>query len=129
MRAATAIPDPAAAEQMIQMVLDGDIRSQDSFWVLARLIGNRETGARVWELVTENWDAILESLPVLNGRRMIDLVQYRSEPDVAASIMQWLETHPIPSGDTHVAQKMEQLQVRVALREREGHRLGAALSN
>jgi len=129
MRAATAIPDPAATEQMIQMVLDGDIRSQDSFWVLARLIGNRETGARAWELVTENWDAILASLPVLNGRRMLDLVQYRSEPDVAASIMAWLETHPIPSGDQHVAQKMEQLQVRVALREREAHRLGAALQD
>jgi puromycin-sensitive aminopeptidase len=127
MRAATAIPDPAAAEAMIQMILEGDIRSQDSFWVLARLIGNRDTGVRAWEMITENWDAILTSLPVLNGRRMLDLVQYRSEPDVAASIMQWLESHPIPSGDKHVAQKMEQLQVRVALREREGHRLGEAL--
>jgi puromycin-sensitive aminopeptidase len=128
LRAATAIPDPTAAEKMIQMILDGDIRSQDAFWVLARLIGNRDTGVRSWEMVTENWDAILASIPVLNGRRMLDLVQYRSEPDVAASIMQWLETHSIPSGEKHVAQKMEQLQVRVALREREGYRLGEALA-
>ncbi len=96
--------------------------------MLARLIGNRDTGVRAWEVVTENWDAILASLPVLNGRRMLDLVQYRSEPDVAAAIMQWLESHPIPSGEKHVAQKLEQLQVRVALREREGHRLGASLT-
>ena len=68
-------------------------------------------------------------MPVLNGRRMLDLVQYRSEPDVAASIMQWFETHEIPSGEKHVAQKMEQLQVRVALRERESHRLGDALTS
>jgi puromycin-sensitive aminopeptidase len=129
LRAATAIPDPLAAERMIQMILDGGIRSQDANWVLARLIGNRETGVRSWEVITENWEAVLVAMPVLNSRRMLDLVQYRSEPDVAASIMQWLRTHPIPSGGKHVAQKMEQLQVRVALREREASRLGDALGS
>jgi hypothetical protein len=114
---------------MVQMILDGGIRSQDANWVLARLIGNRETGVRSWEMITENWEDVLAAMPVLNSRRMLDLVQYRSEPDVAASIMQWLETHPIPSGGKHVAQKMEQLQVRVALREREAYRLGDALGS
>jgi hypothetical protein len=128
LRAATSIPDPAATEKMIAMVLDGDIRSQDTFWVLARLIGNRDTGAMAWEMITENWEPILASMPVSNVRRMLDLVQHRSEPEVAASIMRWLESHPLASGDKHVAQKMEQLQVRVALREREGHRIGEALS-
>jgi puromycin-sensitive aminopeptidase len=127
LRAATAIPDPLAAQKMIRMVLDGDIRSQDANWVLARLIGSRDTGVRSWEMITENWEAVLASMPVLNSRRLLDLVQYRSEPDVAASIMQWLQAHPIPSGGKHVAQKMEQLQVRVALREREAYRLGDAL--
>ncbi|MCL1600926.1 MAG: M1 family metallopeptidase [Actinomycetia bacterium] len=127
LRAATSIPDPAATEKMITMILDGDIRSQDAFWVLARLIGNRDTGAMAWEMITENWEPILASMPVLNVRRMLDLVQHRSEPEVAASIMRWLEVHPIESGEKHLAQKMEQLQVRVALREREGHRMGEAL--
>lgn len=119
LRAATQIPDTAAAERMFAMVLDGTIRSQDAFWVVALLLGNRETGAFIWELVMENWDATVASMPVLNVRRMLDLIQYRSEPDVAASIMEWFETHEIPSGEKHVAQKMEQLQVRVALRARE----------
>jgi puromycin-sensitive aminopeptidase len=129
LRAATAVPDAGAAEKLIRMVLDGDIRSQDANWVLARLIGNRDTGTRSWEMITENWDSVLASMPVLNSRRLLDLIQYRSEPDVAASIMRWLETHPIPSGGKHVAQKMEQLQVRVALREREAYRLGEALGS
>ena len=127
LRAATAIPDPVATKKMIAMILEGDIRSQDAFWVLARLIGNRDTGALAWERIEAEWEPILASMPVLNVRRMLDLVQYRSEPDVAASIMRWLEAHPLPSGEKHVAQKMEQLQVRVALRERESHRIGEAL--
>jgi hypothetical protein len=129
LRAATQVPDKTAAERMFNMVLDGTIRSQDAFWVVALLLGNRDTGAHVWGLMTENWDATVAAMPVLNGRRMLDLVHYRSEPDVAASIMQWFKTHEIPSGERHVAQKMEQLQVRVALRERESHRLGDALTS
>jgi len=128
-RAATQIPDKAAAERMFSMVLDGTIRSQDAFWVVALLLGNRDTGAYVWDLVTENWEATVGAMPVLNGRRMLDLVHHRSEPHVAAAIMVWFETHEIPSGEKHVAQKMEQLQVRVALRERESHRLGEALNS
>ncbi|MEN8040979.1 MAG: M1 family metallopeptidase [Actinomycetota bacterium] len=127
LRAATQIPDTQVADRMIERVLDGRIRSQDSIWVLALLIGNRDTGAHAWEKITENWDDVIGAMPALNGRRMIDLIQYRSEPDVAASIMQWLESHTIPSGEKHIAQKMEQLQVRIGLRDREGHRLGAAL--
>ncbi len=127
LRAATQIPDTGSASAMFAMVLDGTIRSQDGFWVVALLLGHRETGAFVWDLITRNWDATVAAMPVLNGRRMLDLVQYRSEPDVAASIMAWFETHEIPSGEKHIAQKMEQLQVRVALRERESHRLGTAL--
>jgi len=129
LRAATQIPDKAAAERMFSMVLDGTIRSQDAFWVVALLLGNRDTGAFVWDLITENWDATVAAMPVLNGRRMLDLVHHRSEPHVAAAIMVWFETHEIPSGEKHVAQKMEQLQVRVALRERESHRLGEALNS
>lgn len=128
LRAATQIPDNAAAERLVDMVLDGTIRSQDAFWVIALLLGNRDTGTYVWGLITENWDATVAAMPVLNGRRMLDLIQYRSEPGVAADIMRWFKTHEIPSGGKHVSQKMEQLQVRVALRERESHRLGEALS-
>ncbi len=128
LRAGTQIPDKVAAERMFDMVLDGSIRSQDAYWVVALLLGNGETGAFVWDLVTENWDATVASMPALNERRMLDLIHHRSEPDVAAAIMQWFKTHEISSGEKHVAQKMEQLHVRVALRERESHRLVAGLA-
>jgi len=127
LRAATLVPDTAAADRMFTMVLDGSIRSQDTFWVVALLLGNKETGAHVWGLMKENWDATLSAMPILNARRMLDLVQHRSEPEVAADIIAWLETHPIASGEKHVAQKMEQLSVRVALRDREAARLGIEL--
>ena len=111
------------------MVLAGEIRSQDSNWLLARLLGHRDTGPTVWELVKENWDGILNAMPPQNRRRMLDLIQYRSEPEIAKDIEAWLAEHPIGGADKYTEQQMERLRVRVGLREREGERLGEVLGD
>jgi len=123
LKAATQVPVPAAAGRMFKMVLDGDIRSQDSFWVLALLLGQRENGPLVWSLIRENWDATIAVLPPQAGRRILDLVQYRSEPEVAVSIHEWFDDHTIVGGEKFIQQRLEMLDVRVALREREAEAL------
>jgi hypothetical protein len=109
------------------MVLGGEIRRQDANWVLARLLGHRETGPLVWELVKANWEAILDAMPPQNRRRMLDLIIYRSEPEIAADIETWLAEHPIGGAEKYTEQQMERLRVRVGLRQREGERLGDTL--
>jgi len=127
LRAAAAVPDVTAAERLFHMVLDGTVRRQDSFWVLALLLGHRDNGPTVWSLVRERWDAVLGVVPPATGRRILDLLPYRSEPDVAADIAAWLEAHPIPGGERYAAQQTELMWVRVGLREREAGRLAGAL--
>jgi puromycin-sensitive aminopeptidase len=119
LKAATQVPAPQAAAKMFAMVIDGDIRSQDSFWVLALLLGQRQNGVLVWSLMGENWDAMIAVLPPQAGRRILDLVKYRSEPEAAVSIHEWFEDHTISGGEKFIQQSLEQLDVRVGLRERE----------
>jgi puromycin-sensitive aminopeptidase len=123
LKAASQVPVPAAAARMFKMVIDGDIRSQDSFWVLALLLGQRENGPLVWSLIRENWDATIAVLPPQAGRRILDLVQYRSEPEVAASIHEWFADHTIAGGEKFIQQRLEMLDVRVGLRQREAEAL------
>jgi puromycin-sensitive aminopeptidase len=127
LRAAASVPDQAAAEKLFQMVLDGDIRRQDTFWLVAIMLGHRENGPRVWELMKENWDAMLGRIPPATGRRIIELIPNRSEPEIAADIEAWLADHPIKGGELFAQQQVELLKVRVGLREREANRLGEAL--
>ena len=129
LRAAAAVPEETTARRLVDMILAGEVRSQDANWLLARLLGHRKTGPVVWELVKENWDAILDSMPPQNRRRMLDLIMFRSEPEVAADIEAWLSDHPIGGADKYTEQQMERLRVRVGLREREGERLGEALAD
>ena len=125
LRMATQVPDPAAASKMFTMVLEGGVRSQDSFWILALLLGHRENGVLIWSLMRENWDEMIAVLPALTGRRILDLAQYRSEPDVAASIHEWFDDHTLAGGEKFIQQRLELLDVRVALREREANALSS----
>jgi len=127
-RAAATVPDRKAADRLFQMILDGDVRSQDSFWVLAVMLGHRENGPHVWELLKEHWDAMLEAIPPMASRRILDLIPYRSEPEVAMDIEAWLEDHHIMGADLYAPQQVELMKVRVGLREREQSRLGDALT-
>jgi puromycin-sensitive aminopeptidase len=128
LRAAAAVPEKETAVRLVEMILAGEIRSQDANWVLARLLGHRDTGATVWALVKEHWDEVLASMPPQNRRRMLDLIMYRSEPEVAADIAEWFESHSVGGADKFTAQQLERLQIRVGLREREGKRLGEVLN-
>jgi puromycin-sensitive aminopeptidase len=127
LRSAAAVPEEDTAAQLIEMILAGDIRSHDANWLVARLLGHRDTGASVWELVKEDWDDLLGAMPPQNRRRMLDLIQYRSEPEVASDIEAWFETHELGGAERFTAQQMERLRIRVGLREREGERLGDVL--
>jgi aminopeptidase N len=127
LRAAAMVPGRESAERLFQMILDGDVRSQDAFWVLAVMLGHRDNGPIVWDLMKEHWDAMLSVLPPTTSRRILDLLPHRSEPDVAADIEAWLSDHHIPGADMYAPQQVELMKVRVGLRQREQERLGAAL--
>jgi hypothetical protein len=127
LRAATQLGSPESAEKLFRMCLDGTVRTQDTFWVLALLIGHRENGPLVWNLVTEHWDEVIDVIPPATKRRLIDLLPNRSEPEVAASIEAWFEDHEIPGGALAVRQQLELLKANVGLRGREGTSMGEAL--
>jgi puromycin-sensitive aminopeptidase len=127
--AATQVPHPDVPARIFQMIIDGDIRRQDSFWVAAAVLGTKANGPRSWQLATEKWDELLAALPPRAGDRLIDYVQYQSDAETAASIKSWLADHPIPFGEVAARQRLEMLDIRIGLREREGDRLGSVLES
>jgi puromycin-sensitive aminopeptidase len=127
LRAATQIGSPETAKRLFEMCLDGTVRTQDSFWVLALLLGHRENGPMIWELVMEHWDQVMTVIPPVTKRRLLDQITHRSEPEVAESIEAWFEDHSIPGGALAIKQQLELLRANVGLREREGTKMGTAL--
>ncbi len=112
-------PGDAEIDNTLQMSMNGEIRTQDSPYLLGYAMANREQGERVWRFVAENWDEMLKAFPDNSIVRMAGGIRALSKPEIASEIAAFFESHKVPTGELTMQQHLEKLRVNVALRERE----------
>ena len=104
--------------ETLDKIIDGDIRTQDGFWVFARLLGGN-AGPAVWAVARSRWDDLLAAMPGLTRTRVVEGIPALSQPVVAADIRGFFSEHPLPEASRALEQKLELLDANVKLRERE----------
>ena len=127
LRAVTGVPKPELAISTLDKAIDGDIRTQDAFWVFARLLMGK-SGPQVWESTVARWEAVLTTMPGMTRGRIAEGLSALSHPDVAASVRGFFAEHPVPDAARAIEQNLEKLDANVALRARETPVLTAYLS-
>ena len=106
------------AIQTLDRVLQGDVRTQDAFWVYARLLMGK-SGPAVWESSRQRWDDVLATMPGMTRTRVAEGISALSQPDVAASVRSHFAEHPVPEAARSIEQNLEKLDINIALRDRE----------
>ena len=117
-------------EALVQRTFDlvfSEVRPQNAPFVVSLLLANRAGGVLAWQVVKERWEELRERLPENLHERALGGAVALSTPELAADVRSFLEANPLPSRKRTVAQLMEKLDVAVALRKREGGRLGDLL--
>jgi puromycin-sensitive aminopeptidase len=114
-------PDTNLARETFKMTLDGRIRISNGPMVVGRLLGNEFNGAQAWELIKENWNAIIELFPPMILKRAVETIWTRH--DQADDVRAFLTTHQVPHSEKAVAQALERLEVAKGLAQRESNRL------
>ena len=102
----------------MEKIVDGDIRTQDGFWVFARLLSG-DAGPTVWRSARTRWDEVLAVMPGMTKRRVVEGLPALSQPEVAADVKSFFAEHPIPEAARFLTQNLELLDTNVLLRERE----------
>jgi puromycin-sensitive aminopeptidase len=118
--------DPALIDRLCEMTL-GEIRSQNAPYLLRLALANRSQGARVWEFVRRNWDAINDRFPSNSIVRMVEGVTAITDEALAADVQGFFAEHGVPQGANQLRQILERQKANVALRQREAAALADAL--
>jgi puromycin-sensitive aminopeptidase len=105
-----------------------EVRTQNAPYLLRWCLENRTMGPKAWEHVRRNWDAINERFPSNSIVRMLEGIRSLTDEKVAADVQAFFAEHEVPQGAKQLAQHLERQQVAVALRQRDGERLAAAVS-
>ena len=118
LRAVAAVPTEDMVRQTMSKILSGDIRTQDGFWVFGGLLGSKG-GPIAWEEARTNWSALLDKMPGMTKRRVVEGLPALSQPQVAADVKAFFAETPLPEAASALEQNLENLDANVALRERE----------
>ncbi len=118
LRSVAGVPVEELAVSTMDKVVDGDIKTQDGFWVFARLLMGK-AGPAVWASAASRWDRVLEVMPGMTRTRVVEGISALSQPEVAADVKAFLSEHPIPEAARSVEQNLEKLETNVRLRRRE----------
>ena len=118
LRAVASVPEESLAVATLDKIINGDIRTQDGFWVLARLLMGK-AGPAVWASARSRWDRVMERMPGLTRRRVVEGLPALSQPEVAADVKAFFASNPIPEAARALTQALEKLDANVRLRTRE----------
>ena len=128
LRAVAAVQKEDLALATLDKMLDGSIRTQDGFWVFARLLMGK-SGPATWQAARQRWDDVLEVMPGMTRPRVVEGLPALSQPEVAADVKAFFAEHPIEEAVRSLSQKLELLDINVALRERETDTVTAYFSD
>ena len=118
LRSVARVETPELAVSTLDKIVDGDVRTQDGYWVLTLLLSG-EAGPEVWKSARARWDAVLEAMPGHTRRRVVEGLPALSQPEVAQDVEAFFAEHPIPEAARALSQKLELLRANLQLRERE----------
>ncbi len=121
----TAFPSDELVGKFRQMVLSGEIRSQDAPFALRTALASRTSGPQTWEFIKSNWDALIEIFPSSGPGRMLAGVASLDSPAMVADVAAFVAAHPLKQAEKTVEQVLEKQRVYTALRARDSDRLSA----
>jgi puromycin-sensitive aminopeptidase len=101
-----------------------EVRSQNAPFLLMGAMHHLDHGAAAWQYVSGHWDELTAKFPENSIPRLVGGIRSLSTAELADEVDAFLDAHPIPQGTLTVAQHRERMRINVALRAREGKRLG-----
>jgi hypothetical protein len=116
---------PEALRQTMEMTLNGEVRTQNSPFLMHALLYNPTCRYEAWEFVKRNWETMVSKFPDSSMPRMceaiVGLLDHQSEVNA------FFEQHKPRLGSKLIDQHLERLSVAVEFRNREGASLEATL--
>jgi hypothetical protein len=107
------------------MTLNGDVRTQNSPYLLHSLLANNVSRIEAWEYIKRNWETIVGKFPDSALPRMCEAIN--GLLDRQKEVEDFFHQHKVRLGGKLIDQHLERLSVAVAFRQREGAKLEASL--
>ena len=120
--------DPALLARTLDLALSDDVRTQDSAFLVAAVMGNRAGAALAWDWVERRWDEIQARLPANLMARIFEAITTLVDPALAQRVHAFVATHEVPHAGPRMEQLLERMDINVTFAARLRGSIAATLA-
>jgi aminopeptidase N/puromycin-sensitive aminopeptidase len=96
--------DPALAKRTLDSVADGKVKNQDSWILLAILLGNRDTRELAWKYIQDNWDKVSAQFTTSSGNRVVGATSGFCSAEKRDEVTSFFTTHKVMAAERTLKQ-------------------------
>ncbi|HXE09282.1 MAG TPA: M1 family metallopeptidase, partial [Acidobacteriaceae bacterium] len=118
LRALTWFDSPQLVQRTLELAVSDEIRSQDSWRLIAMMLERRETQQAAWKFVREHWGEIERRATESSGARIVEATGAFCSVERRDEVASFFVAHPVSSAERTLAKTLERIgdcaQLRVA---------------
>ena len=105
---------PPLLARTLDLALTDEVRSQDAGFLIGFVMANRAGGLLAWEWLERRWPEVQARIPAGLVARIFESITSLVDPDLAARVHRFLDTHEIPQAGPRIDQLAERMDINVA---------------
>ncbi|WP_263419591.1 M1 family metallopeptidase [Terriglobus albidus] len=109
--------NPALVEATLKYAISGEVRTQDSWVLLAILLSRPETHAQTWTFIQENWKQVQATLTESSGARIVSAVGSFCTQDERTQVEHFFAEHKVDASERTLKKSLESIDACIALRK------------
>jgi puromycin-sensitive aminopeptidase len=109
----------------LAMTLDGQVRTQNSPYLIRAILHNPIGGAYAWTFMSTNWLTILKTFPTNSLTRMCEGITSLASEKLIEETREFFDKNPLKQGKKLIAQHLEKQCMAVSLKNREAKTLNS----
>jgi aminopeptidase N/puromycin-sensitive aminopeptidase len=116
LRALTWFEEPDLVERTLEFAVSDEMRSQDSWGLIALLLQRRETQALAWSFVQKHWAEIERRSTTSSGARIVEATGSFCTVEGRAEVASFFAAHPVDSAQRTLSKALDRIDECVRLR-------------
>jgi aminopeptidase N/puromycin-sensitive aminopeptidase len=109
LRALTWFQSPELVNRTLQFAVSDDVRSQDSWRLIAQMLQRRETQEQTWKFVREHWDQIERRATESSGARIVEATGAFCSVEKRNEVTSFFSANHVDSAERTLAKSLERI--------------------
>lgn len=109
--------NPQLIGPALEMTLDGQVRTQNSPYLMRGILLNKHARQQAWEFLKTHWTEMNRQYPDNAMPRMCEGIVGLVSPELEKDVAAFFRSHPVKQGGKQIEQHLERLRVAVTCQE------------